>query len=377
MIKKLFFILLLLLGAGSVQAQNLLADKAQQQTMLKALQRIYNWEFAQANQTIASLPSSYSNHPSYYLLKALVLHWQYLPLEKNHPQFVTYEKLLNHCAKLSEARLKANKKDVEGVFFKLMAYGLKALAEVETGSLRSAVSHGRRAYRAIKQGFKKTDDFSEFHFSTGLYRYYAKQFPQSRPIIKPFMVFFPSGDKNKGLAHLRTATQKALFTRQESWVFLGDIYLKYEANIYQASLAFAHLTNTFPKNPFFALKYAECLVHLERYYEAQNYFARFKLQSLPIYQVGSLTLEGMIAEKLQKNDKQAQMLYQQAIHIKGFDQRYSRDYRALAKAGLARIAAKKTDKKSQKMAKELYKQARKHTEYEWLKKVIKKALKAL
>lgn len=378
MLKKTLFIVWLCTWAtGITHAQNLINDQSSQQVMLKALNHIYNWEFAQANQTIERVRPGYGNHPSYFLLKALVLHWQHLPLEKSHPKFALYDQHLSRCAQLAEARLKANKKDTEGIFFRLMSFGLKALAEVETGSVRSAVGYGRRAYREIKKGFKQINIFGEFYFSTGLYRYYAKQFPESRPIIKPFMVFFPSGNKAKGLAHLHTATQKALFTRQESWVFLGDIYLKYESNLYQASLAFAHLSQSFPDNPFFALKYAECLVHLGRYYEAQQYFAKFKLQLLPVYQTGYYTLQGMIAERLQKNDAKARNYYQKVIGIKKPDQRYSRDYRALAKAGLARLMAKKTDKASRKAAKALYKEARQHTEYEWLKKDIRKALKAL
>lgn len=360
-----------------LKAQNLIEDKPAQQIALKALNHVYNWEFEQASSRIEQLKPKYQDHPAYYLLRALVLHWQYLPLEKKRPQFKTYEQLLNHCAKLTEARLKKNKREPEGIFFKVMAYGLKALAEVETGSLRSAVSYGRRAYGAMKRGFKFTEKFGGFYFSTGLYRYYAKQFPQSRPIVKPFMVFFPAGNKQLGLAQMRTATRKALFTRQEAWVFLGDIYLKYESNLYQASLAFARLSKNFPKNPFFALKYAECLVHLGRYYEAQNYFSKFQQQTLPIYQIGQEVLQGMIAERQQKNETVAKKHYARALAIKGYDQRYSRDYRALAKAGLARLLAKKGDKTSRKNARELYKQARKHTEYEWLKKEIKKAMKRL
>lgn len=360
-----------------LKAQNLIEDQPAQQIALKALNHVYNWEFEQANSRIEQLKPKYQNHPAYYLLKALVLHWQYLPLEKKHPQFKTYEQLLNHCAKLTEARLKKNKREPEGIFFKLMAYGLKALAEVETGSLRRAVSYGRSAYGAMKRGFKFTEKFGGFYFSTGLYRYYAKQFPQSRPIVKPFMIFFPAGNKQLGLAYMRTATQKALFTRHEAWVFLGDIYLKYESNLYQASLAFAHLSKTFPKNPFFALKYAECLVHLGRYYEAQNYLSKFREQTSPIYQMGGEILQGLMAERLQKNEAAAKKHYTKVLAVKEYDQRYSRDYHALAKAGLARLLAKKGDKVSRKAARELYKQARKHTEYEWLKAAIKKAMKGL
>ncbi len=378
MLRIILYIWCLCLWAiGVSKAQNLINDQSSQQVMLKGLNQIYNWEFAQANQTIEQVRPRYGSHPAYYLLKALVLHWQYLPLEKSHPRFKTYDQYLSRCAQLAEARLKTDKKDTEGVFFRLMAYGLKALAEVETGSMRSAVGYGRRAYREIKKGFKQTTTFSEFYFSSGLYRYYAKQFPESRPLIKPFMVFFPSGNKAKGLTYLHTATQKALFTRNEARVFLGDIYIKYEANLYQASLAFAYLSSTFPNNPFFALKYAECLVHLGRYYEAQKYFAKFKMQLLPVYQTGYHTLQGIIAERLQKNDAKAQSHYQKVLNIKKLDQRYSRDYKALAQAGMARIIAKKQDKASLKTAKALYKQARKHTEYEWLKKDIRKALKAL
>lgn len=370
------------LNLSLAEAQNLLEDKAAQQTSLEALNHIYGWEFAQAKQKIETLKPKYGNHSVYYLLQALVLYWQYIPLEKTHPQYQRYAQLLNRCSQLAEARLKRNKnnnarKDVEALFFKLMPNGLQALGEIETGSLRRAVGYARRAYSAIKKGFKLKEQFSEFYFSTGLYRYYAKQFPKTRPLVKPFMIFFPAGNKQAGLRHLQTASQKALYTKYEALVFLADIYLRYESNQYLASLAFAQLSQLFPKNPFFVLKYAECLVHLGRYYEAQNLFSKFENFQPPMYQIGKRVLQGLIAEKLQKNPTLARKLYGQAINIKGFDQRYSRDFRALAKAGLARIISTKKDKASRKVARELYKQARKHTEYEWLKKDIRKALKRL
>ena len=366
-----------LLSVQLSQAQDLIKDQPAQKNALEALNHIYSWEFDQAREKIAILKPKYANHPAYYLLKALVLHWKYMPLEKSHSQYAAYGQLLDRCTQLAEARQKKDKNELEGLFFKLMPNGLRALAEVETGSLRRAVGYGRKAYGAVKRGFKLKHQFSEFYFSTGLYRYYAKQFPQSRPIIKPFMIFFPAGSKAKGLQNLQMATQKALFTRQEAWVFLGDIYLRYESNLYQASLAFGQLLQQFPNNPFFALKYAECLVHLGRYYEAQNYFVKFQKLSPPMYQIGWRVLQGIIAERLQKDLDLAKKQYAEALNIKGFDQRYSRDFRALAKAGLARITAAKNATNARKVAKALCKQARKHTEYEWLKKQIKQALKNL
>ncbi len=366
-----------LLSGQPSQAQDLIKDAPSQQIALEALNHIYNWEFDQAREKITALKPKYSNHPAYYLLQAMVLHWQYLPLEKGHPQYPTYGQLLDKCTQLAETRLKKDKNELEGLFFKLMPNGLKALAEVESGSLRRAVGYGRKAYGAVKRGFKLKTQFSEFYFSTGLYRYYAKQFPKVRPIIKPFMIFFPAGSRAKGLQNLQMATQKALFTRQEALVFLGDIYLRYESNLYQASLAFGQLSQRYPKNPFFALKYAECLVHLGRYYEAQNYFVKFQQFSSPMYQIGQRILQGLMAERLQKDKKSAKKWYAEALKIQGFDQRYSRDFRALAKAGLARILATKATREARKAAKALYKQARKHTEYDWLKQQIRQAVKRL
>ena len=60
MIRKILLIAGWCLWATSLApAQNLINDQSSQQVMLKALNHIYNWEFAQANQTIEQVRPRY------------------------------------------------------------------------------------------------------------------------------------------------------------------------------------------------------------------------------------------------------------------------------------------------------------------------------
>lgn len=358
--RRYFILLLLLLFSPLLQAQ-LLEDKTALDKSEQALKHIYNNEFTAAEKLIAELKPKYRQHPVWAFLQAYKISWQHMPISKGETAFTHYNQYLQLSLKYAQALLDKKEEDLEGTFFSLMVYGLLALHEAESGDFFAAVGYGKKSFKYMKRGFELTERFAEFHFSSGLYRYFAVQYPETHPIVKPFMGFFPGGNKTQGLWHLQQASLKSRFARVEALVYMNDIYAKYESNYLQALNASQRLVNEFPKNQIFWVKYCENLIQVGRYAEAEIHLKKFAQSQGKIYQIATNTFRGILQEKYYKNTAQAKTYYQKAIAYKNYDPRYSKNYVAFAYAGLARIA-KRT--KQTNTAKKYYKEVLKLSEYE-------------
>jgi hypothetical protein len=356
-------------GKTSAQIMN---DQATQLLATQTLQYTYQMQFTSANSTAESIYAKYPKHPVYPFLKAYIISWESFPLTKQKSAYTSYETYINSCVDLSLAMLKRDENNVEGIFFAMMGYSLLALHESEGGEFMSAVSYGRKSFSYMKKGFDLSGVLPDFHFSTGLYKYYAEQYPNTHPIAKPFMSFFPNGSKQEGLQNLLRASQVGRFSQVEALLYLNSIYSKYEQNPYVALDCAYKLVTLYPNHPFFWLKYAEHLATLGRYAEAELYFSKFNTRTERVYVIGSNAVAGIVQEKYYKNLDKAQLAYEKALKYETYDARYSKDYVAFAYAGLARIAHQKGDTK---LAREYYKKAQKLTEYESLRREIKEYLK--
>lgn len=364
--------LFLLMFAGSLRPQ-LLEDRAAQELSGLTLQKTYNWEFQKARQLIEELRPKYSKHPVLPFLEAMVLSWENMPLEKSNSNFSAFSRKLQEVIDFAKPMLDKNGENVEGIFFSMLAYSLLALHESESGEFLQSVNYGKRAYNYMKKGFKLTEKYPEFHFSTGLYKYYAVQYPETHPIAKPFMMFFPDGSKQQGLDHIAKAIQLSRYSKTESMIYISSIYAKYEKNYYQSMLYSEQLVGLFPNNALFWAKYCEHLIQVGRYAEAELYLAKFKNRSEKLYQVAHNLLNGMLQELYYKNTNSARMYYLKVINSGKYDARYSKDYHAFAYAGLARLSDKD---KNVENAKHNYQKALKMTEYEGLKAEAKSYIRS-
>lgn len=369
--KKNLFLLasfLFFFGATNRLIAQIMKDAATQQIASQVLQKTYNQQYRDARILSESIIEKYPQHPVYYFLKAYIIAWESFPLTKQREDYPIYERHINKCIDLSLAMLKRNDEDVEGIFFAMMGYSLLALHESESGEFMSSVGYGRKAFTYMKKGFHLAQVLPDFHFSTGLYKYYAAQYPETHPIAKPFMMFFPGGDKQEGLQNLLKASQIGKFSQVEALLYLNSIYSKYEQNPYVALDCAYKLVNLYPNHQFFWLKYVEHLATLGRYAEAELYFSKFNTRTERLYVIASAALKGYVQEKYYKNLTQAQQAYTQATQYETYDVRYSKDYVAMAYAGLARIADQQLNPK---LAKEYYKKVQKLSEYESLQREAK------
>ena len=97
-----------------------------------------------------------------------------------------------------------------------------------------AADAGRQALPLVRKASELDPGNYDIYLGTGIYNYYAEVIPNEYPIVKPLLLFVPSGDKAKGLEQLTIASQKAKYAAVETSYFLMQIYYAYERDYTKA-----------------------------------------------------------------------------------------------------------------------------------------------
>jgi hypothetical protein len=340
---RLFFIVLFFSSSFLRNANaQILYDASTQGTILKSLNLIYNYEFAESETLQKQIKAKYPNHPVVPLLRAIQLQWQYLPVKDNKSVGNQYIALLNEC--LTKAAVLENdpKNLAEVIFFQMAAHGYIAIVHNFNSENLKAANEARKAYNYVMKGFDSMDKNPEFYFSTGMYNYYVERYPIDHPIVKPIMLFLKDGSMSLGLKQIETAATKSVFSRAESSFYVSRIYLKHEMKYDRAAMFMANLVKQYPNNMIYLMKYIEALLFAKKYDEAHRLNEILKTKQGTIYQLAAHVFEGIWQEKVEKNDQLATQSYQAAIKIP-FDDEYTKDYHAFAYDGLSYIALRAKD----------------------------------
>ncbi|UHG92036.1 hypothetical protein [Spirosoma oryzicola] len=358
--KKAFLLVLLILPLF-VRAQ-VLTDPSVQQTILQAMDKIYNCEFSEADGLVRQIQTRYPQHPIGPILRATQLEIQYLPLHENKAATAQFVQAADQALGLAKKMLDRNEEDPEGIFFALTAHSYLASLHNSKGESVKAVGESKKAYSFLKEGFGLVNKSPDFYFTSGLYNYYIERYPMDHSIVRPFMFFFQDGDMEQGLKQIDIASRKGIFMRPVANYYLAHIYIKHEMNPSRATTYTKYLTDKYPNNPLFGMINAEALLLAGRYGEARPYVQRLKQQSNKLVPLAVNTFDGILAEYADKNDKQAAQYYEAALKLPSSES-YTKEYHAFAYAGIARIAARANDRNR---AKQFYKKTLAVAEYKAL-----------
>jgi hypothetical protein len=356
--KRLFLLLLLFLSSSTIFAQ-LLSDNESKQLIIKGLDKLYNYEFKEADTFFQKVKVKYPKHPVTPLLSALQIQWQNLAITQKPQILNQYILLLEKCEALAEPMLNDPARKAEGTFFLVAAHGYVALVLNDKKEQIKAANEARKAYGYLKDSRKWTERNPEFLFTSGLYNFYRIQYPETHPIVKPVMLFFEDGNKKLGLLQLEQAVQKSIFSRIEAAYYLTGVNLKYESNYAKALVYSTWLHEKYPNNLLYTMRHTESLIMNGKYDDSMLLIQTLKKTNEREYLLAGTLFEGQIAEKARKNDKQAYDFYTATLRIQSSD-RYTPDYYAMAYTGLARIAHRAGNSKR---AEELYNKCLDYAEY--------------
>jgi tetratricopeptide (TPR) repeat protein len=247
-------------------------DPAVESDIQAAIGQIYNLQFYDANNTVERIIRAAPDHPAGHFFKAMVLWWRILANFDNESYDGLFEEELEKVIDVCDERLERNADDVTALFFKGGSLGFRGRLRANRGNWVGAAKDGVAALPIVRKAYALAPDNTDVLLGIGIYNYYAAVIPERYPLVKPLMIFFPSGDRALGLEQLEKAARTSRYASTEATYFLAQSYYQFEKN-YPRALQFSELLHQrYPRNPLFHRYVGRCLVSLGRSDEAFSLF---------------------------------------------------------------------------------------------------------
>jgi tetratricopeptide (TPR) repeat protein len=263
------FLLLASLPMPSVA--QVLENSALREQALSVMQLVYDMRFDEAQAEIARLKRHHPEKPMAYFLHGINRYWQTNVARSMRVFGDEVEEQMGLA--LEKVEQYEDREDYAQTyhFLRFMAYAIQSRMHVLAQEDWSAANDARKVLDPLKAGFAYTDRSLELNFSTGLYHYYAKAYPRDHAYVRPFMVFFPEGDIEKGLGEMEQAASAPNLAQEEALYYLSEIYL-FEDDRLDASLSAARrVYDRHPDNTWFRADLIRSLIAKGAYDEARSH----------------------------------------------------------------------------------------------------------
>ena len=277
-LKKKYFIFYIFLNStmnsiyGNVKdTTSILTDIDIQIEATSAINKMYNYQFEEAEKEFRWLVSEYQNHPLPVFLLGLSSWWKidaqssksYVgESQKENVLDKNFLSLMDESINLSKQIYDQGNK-VDGAFFLAASYGFKGRLLSERRKWSAAAFAGRNAIKYLKEIRKDDLMIPEISFGNGLFNYYSIWISERYPLLKPIIKLFPEGNKNKGVEQLNIASNNSFYTRTEAQYFLMRIYSG-EGKLTKALQLSKYLKDTYPENSIFHKYFTQLLYRNSR-----------------------------------------------------------------------------------------------------------------
>ena len=219
--------------------------------VVKGIKQIYSINFSEAEKTFQTLKESYPNHPAGKFFLAMIYWWKII-LDASYEGYddIFIEKLeevIEQCDNI----LDKDPDNVDAMFFKGGAIGFRGRLMALRDSWLSAADNGREALPLVERAGELDPDNVDVQLGFGIYNYYADVIPEKYPVVKPLMLFIPSGDKELGIKQLKNVADNGKYAKYEARYFLMTLYFRFENDANSAEKYSKTLNEDFPDNPVF------------------------------------------------------------------------------------------------------------------------------
>ena len=243
--KKYFLVLIIF--ATTNFSQNARFDSL----ITAGIYQIYGIEFDQAVNTFQIVQKDYPKNPAGKFFDAMIDWWRIMLDMDNEQYDDQFEDKLDDVIDMCEDILDEDENNVNALFFKGGSLGFRGRLYSVRESWMDAALDGKDAMPIVYRVYELDPEHRDIQLGFGIYNYYADVIPEKYPFIKPFMMFFPEGDREKGLEQLVHVANHGKYSKIEARYFLLTSYYKFEENMKEAMVWADSLVNDFPNNPTF------------------------------------------------------------------------------------------------------------------------------
>jgi len=182
-----------------------------------------------------------------------------------------FSELIKQALAATQARLRANPKDAEALYYQASAYGLRAGYDTTVKrSFVRAMGDANDSIAIQKKVLKADPDYVDAYMSIGLYEYVIDSLPFGWRLLA--RVAGLKGSKQKGIEHLELVTQKGKYAADDARVLLIGIYTK-EHKPERALEIISQLAAKYPRNYLFGIERATMLYQMKRADEGSGVYA--------------------------------------------------------------------------------------------------------
>jgi tetratricopeptide (TPR) repeat protein len=316
-------ILLLALRAGlliprAVQAQaqsasfpvsttSALDDPLVQQWGEDGLDLLYTMKSAEARALFDRIEERYPGHPIGPFLNGLIVWWEIMPDLNDERHDDAFYDAMDEVIKRCDRILDRNSENFDAIFFKGAALGFRGRLRSNRGVWFKAAMDGRGALKYVFHIAERDTSNADYVFGVGVSHYFADVVPEKYPVVRPFMSFFPDGNRDEGLRELHRVADEGRFIQTEAIYFLLQIYMIYETD-YAESLKYARmLRERHPANPYFHVMEGRVYAQWGRWKQALPIFD----EVLARYQEGQAGYTPAMAEYALYYRARSQMVFRE------------------------------------------------------------------
>ena len=335
--KYILIIAVLFILPYHVSSQNKLLIREDLLTVVKqVLILTYNNEFDKAKELLVRVQKEMPDHPATPFLEALIIYWEFYPLTLENTNSDSFIRLMEETSSKAHSMVEKDEDDLEGIFFSLFSRAFYIMYWSDNGKPSKAFPHLNYLYKQTMKGIERKEEFVEFYFSSGLYKYYIEAYPEKYPIYKRIKFLFRQGNKKEGLEDLAYCAENAVYLRVEARFFLSMIFLGYENNTLKATEYAELLYKEFPNNPSYIENYAKALLFNKDYEKAESIINKLFEKNNTYCKLQAHILNGYLLEKYKNNLTAAYNEYQNGEALTESYGQFATNYKALAWMGIGR-----------------------------------------
>lgn len=235
-------------------------------------------EFVRAEKLISDYQKRYPWRPEGTFISGMIL-WTQILVDMWNPYLdEEFQQKMDKVIEFCETAEKTDSLKMIAGYYKSGAIGFKARVYGQRGEWFSAARYGLKALDGIEDAIGGKYPNVDAKFGAGLYFFYAETIPEDYPVIKPFLWFYPKGDKAKGVELLQAAADSGIFTNTEAKYFLGIIYDVYYKNFYKSWEYFRDLSDRYPQNARFLFRRGVMAYRSGKFWDADSAMATIDMR---------------------------------------------------------------------------------------------------
>jgi tetratricopeptide (TPR) repeat protein len=219
---------------------------------MQGIDQLYALRIDEAEQTFDDVTRLAPGDPRGWFFKSMV-HFYVYQLSTDKTAYDRFFELSETVIDRAETLVKQNPNDLTAKFYLGGIYGYRGLAYQRNGSVLAGVWDGQKGYGLLKEAATGPNFSVDAQLGFGLFSYLIAKIPRSFSWVLSLIGF--SGDLEGGLAMIRNAADRGIYTRTEAAFYYAQ-FCFFEERYDEAERYLRRVMDQYPTNSLFLTTYA-------------------------------------------------------------------------------------------------------------------------